>query len=961
LEVFTLMFSRIGWDKTMHDKKRLNSAISAALGLSTFISIPVYAQDAQSVDESETMIEEVIVTGSRIISQDGFGQTSPVTVVGLEDISSYGLTRVEDVLNNLPQIEASNTAFDSNGATGTASIDLRGMGTQRTLVLLNGRRMQSGGISTESVDVNQIPTMMIERVEVLTGGASATYGADAVAGVVNFITRKIDGVEFSVGASSYQHKNDNSYMQGLMDLRDFEYPTGSSFDGKSYNIEFAAGSDFADGRGNATVFATWRQNEGLQQAARDYSSCALNGAGTGCGGSPNAEIPNYFIYSVDDDGGLDGASEQILSLQPDSSLDGFVDNYYNFAPVNWYMRPQDNYTGGAFLDFEVNEHAVVYMEVMFAGSETSGRIAESGTFFYEGYLLPTDQDLFPENFQNSLQDYFPGEDELFIYIGKRNTEGGPRSDLLQYTSYRAVAGVKGVLTDNWDYDISYLHAHSSSSSTYINDFFAPKIATAVNSEICANTAGCIPYEVFTYQGVTPVQAASLGGTAIRANSSDLSVFEAFVTGDTGFGLDAGNIVLAAGFQWQQNKYVSKSDEIYEQGLLLGQGGAIPSVEGTIRAKELFIEGNVPLIADRSWAQMLSLDLAYRWSDYNTTGSNSTYRFGVNWGVNDMFRVRTGYNRAVRAPSVGEFFSPQSLGLWNGVDPCATATPVMSEAQCANTGVLPGQYGNIGASPTAQYNALYGGNPDLDPEVADTFTFGVVINATDTMQISLDYWTIEIDDTISFVQPETILLECGATGGADICANINRGNGGTLWLGTSGFVQATQQNIGTSKWRGVDFAWAWSLGDHWQFDFLGSYSLEREVTPLPDVPESAYDCAGVISPVCYPNPDWRHTATATWDSSGAWAATARWRYLSGVDYTGTFDLIVQDTAGDAQNYFDLNAVFRFMDTHDVIVGVNNVFDKEPPMMGNSISYNGNTVVGFYDTLGRYLFTNVTLRW
>ena len=185
----------------MYRKKHLSLSVSAALGITSFMMAPSYAlaQDQATDMDDDEMIEEVIVTGSRIISQDGFGQTSPVQVVGMEDISSYGLTRVEDVLNNLPQIEASNVAFDSNGATGTASIDLRGMGTNRTLVLLNGRRMQPGGINTQAVDVNQIPTMMIERVEVLTGGASATYGADAVAGVVNFIMRRLDGLEFSAG------------------------------------------------------------------------------------------------------------------------------------------------------------------------------------------------------------------------------------------------------------------------------------------------------------------------------------------------------------------------------------------------------------------------------------------------------------------------------------------------------------------------------------------------------------------------------------------------------------------------------------------------------------------------------------------------------------------------------------------------------------------------------------------
>jgi iron complex outermembrane receptor protein len=948
----------------MYRKKHLSLAVTTALGLSSFLIIPgqAMAQDQLVDEEGGEMLEEVIVTGSRLISEDGFGQTSPVTVVGMDEISSYGLTRIEDVLNNLPQIEASNTAFDSNGATGTASIDLRGLGTQRTLVLLNGRRIQPGGISTQAVDVNQIPTVMIERVEVLTGGASATYGADAVAGVVNFIMRRVDGVEFSAGINAYQHKNDSKYMQGLQEEAGFAIPKKSTgLDGSGYNIEFAMGSDFADGRGNATVYATWRNNAGLLQGTRDYSNCALNNAATACGGSANAAIPNYSIYTFDDDGQLNGASGIDFALQPDSSLAVGYDNIYNYNPVNFFQRPMTTYTGGAFVDFEINEHAVVYMELMFASSETKGQIAESGTFFNEAYNLPVDQALFPENFQKSLAENFPGEDRLAVYIGKRNVEGGPRSDLLLYDSFRIVTGIKGIINDNWDYDVSYLHSHSSSSSTYINDFFGPSIATAVNSVLCAADSGCIPYEVFTYNGVTPAQAAGLGGTAVRVNSTSLDVFEAFVTGDTGFGFSAGNIMMAGGFQWQQSDYNSVSDFVYEQGLLLGQGGATPSVAGVIRAKELFVEGSVPLLADAAFAQAMTLDLAYRWSDYNTTGSNSTYRVGIDWQVVDAFRVRTGYNRAVRAPNVQELFSPQSRGLWTGVDPCAGASPVLTEAQCVNTGVLPGQYGNITVSPAGQYNQLGGGSDTLDVEVAKTFTFGIVVNPMDTMQFSIDYWDIKIDNTIAFVAAETSVGQCGTNGGA-LCDNVNRGVGGTLWLGQSGFVNQLTQNIGEQTWTGVDVAWNWGIGDNWNLDLIGTYSIKKETTPLPDDPSSAFDCAGVISPVCYPNPDWRHTATATYDSNSWWAITARWRYMSKIDYEGVTDTLLLANGGiSSQNWIDLNAVFRFMDTNDIVVGVNNVFDKSPPLMGNTVSGNGNTIVGFFDTLGRYWFADVTFRW
>jgi len=946
----------------MHHKKQLSLAVSAALGLTALISFPGYAlaQDQQSDEFSDDMIEEVVVTGSRLISQDGFGRTSPVTVLGMDEISSYGLTRVEDVLNNLPQIEAAQNAFISNGGTGTASLDLRGLGTNRTLVLINGRRMQSGGVWTEAPDINQIPAFMIERVEVLTGGASATYGADAVAGVVNFIMRKFDGVEIQTGVGAYQHNNNNDYIQGLMDNAGFTYPTGSSgLDGWSYNFDIAMGSEFADGRGNATAYISWRKNNELKQEARDFSSCALNAAGTVCGGSGNAIIPNFIIAGVDADGGFDWTDYVLTTLQPDSSLaDQWAENRYNYNPINHFMRPTERWSAGAFVDYEINEHAVVYMETMLAYNETTGQIAESGTFFNEPYFLPLDNPLFPPNYRASLEELFPGVDPVAIYIGKRNTEGGPRSDVLTYSSFRVVAGVKGVLSENWDYDVSYLHGQTSSNSTYINDFLAPSITTAVDGDLCAATPGCIPYEVFTFEGVTPEAAASVGGTAIKTNTTSLDSFEAFVTGNTGYGFSAGDIIVAGGYQWLQQDWISIADTLYEQGLLLGQGGPSPSVGGLIRSNQLFVEANIPLIADRSWSQMMTLDLAYRWSDYSTTGTNSTYRIGIDWQAVDSLRLRTGYNRAVRAPSVAELFTPNNLGLWTGTDPCAGANPDYTAAQCANTGVTAAQYGSIVPSPAGQYNATYGGNENLSPEKADTFTVGLVWDAMDTMQISVDYWSIKIDDVISSILPEVALEQCGLFG--SLCETIHRSGGGSLWAGTQGWVYATQLNLGSQKWEGVDLAWNWSLGDNWNFDLLGTYQLKKETTPIPNDPDSTYDCAGVVSPICFPSPDWRHVANATYDSQGMWAATLRWRYYSSVDYDGVVDTLADDALG-AFNYIDLNGVFRFGETHDVIIGVNNVFDKSAPVVGNTMGANGNTFAGFYDTLGRYFFANLTLRW
>ena len=985
----------------MQHKKLLSLAVSSALGLTASLMATGVAVAQEDQDENaDDLLEEVIVTGSRIATVDGFGRTSPVTVVGMDEIKSTGLTRVEDVLNSLPQVETALHSFDANGISGTASIDLRGLGAFRTLVLMNGRRFPPGGVSATAVDVNQIPSAMIERVEVLTGGASATYGADAVAGVVNFIMRRVTGVEISAGISGYQHDNDNKFIQDLMDQRNFEYPTGGSgIDGQAYNVEVVIGGDFADGRGNATVYGTWRENQELLQGERDYSSCALSNSATSCGGSANAIVPNFFIAPANN-GVSDYVRSEFLSMQTGGSLERWDGtNRYNYAPVNHFMRPDTRWSLGAFVDYEINEHAIAYLETNFANDRTTGQIAESGTFFAAEYYLPLENELFPQVFRDGLLDFFNnqwctqfgpdgfctaagvnndgegtklpsyGEDgfnEYGVYIGKRNVEGGPRRQSFNHDAFRIVTGLKGSINDDWDYDVSYLYGSSNSSQTYENDMLTNRIGVAVDGEACDNVASCVPYEVFTYQGVTEEAAAALLGTAISVGNTSTRVINGYVTGDTGWNIgNSDSIMVAGGFEHRTEKYERISDTTFQTGGLAGQGGPTTGVRGSYNVLEFFGEANIPLLSNVTGAQALNLDLAYRYSDYSTSGGVSTYRAGINWQPIDLLSVRMGYNRAVRAPNVAELFSTQSLGLWSGVDPCANeggVDPVYTEAQCANLGVLPGQYGSISASPAGQYNNINGGNPLLDPETADTWTLGVVINATDSMTISVDYWKIEIEDTISTVGETTILEQCGLYG--VLCDQVVRNASGSLWQGTQGYVVDTTVNLGENTWEGIDLAYNWAIdgwGGTWTTNIIGTYMMTKEIIPLPAAPESGYDCVGTISTRCFPSPEWRHTASVQYDSNEWWNLTLRWRYFQGVDYDGSTDTIAEKNMGKSQNYVDLSTRFIFMENHDLTLGINNIFDKEPPMVGGTLTTNANTIAGFYDTLGRYLFANATFRF
>ncbi|WP_462179764.1 TonB-dependent receptor domain-containing protein [Pseudoalteromonas gelatinilytica] len=948
---------------------KVSKAVRLALAFGTAstaaFSVNSYAAEEEAVEK----VERIEVTGSRIKRTD-IETASPVQVTTAEEIEVAGFTRVEDMMNSLPQLEASSTAFQSNGASGTATLDLRGMGSQRTLVLINGRRMQAGGIYSQSADINQIPAALIKRVDVMTGGGSSTYGADAVAGVVNFVMDdQFEGFEVNIGSTAYQHDNDNDYIQGLMDDRDFEYPSGSSgFDGSSFDFSATLGGSFDSGKGHAVGYFTYNKQNELRQGARDYSSCALNAAGTACGGSGNAVNPNFYIAGVTDSGAFDWDDYDYWTLGTDSSFIPSSGNVYNYAPVNHFMRPDERHTLGLFANYEINDNFQPFIEAMFMRDRTSAQIAESGTFFDTNYVIDYDSPLLTDAQRQNLTDRFglTSGDQFATYIGKRNVEGGPRVNQLEHNSFRLVLGSKGEISDTWSYEAFVQYGSTSSSSAYENDFFGPRIITALsaNGEDCAATDGCIPYEVFTYQGVSAESAAALTGTAILNGVTEQFIVSGFVTGEFEFGLPSSDYPIAAvfGAEYREETFGRTADEVYAQGLLLGQGGPTKSLNGEYDVTEYFGELSLPIVEGLPGVESLLIDLGYRWSDYSTSGSEPTYKVAMNWDVTENWKIRSSYNRAVRAANNGELFAQQSQGLWAGSDPCATATPSLSQAECANTGVSASQYGNVGKSPADQYNGFFGGNPELSPEIADTITLGVVGNPFENFNFSIDYWDIDLEDAIGNIDPELIVEQCGKTGDALFCDNVQRTPGsGSLWIG-SGQVIATNTNLGNIHYEGIDLSANYDIevgGGTLSTSLIGTYMMTKEFEDIPGVSE-IYDCVDTLDNGCFPQPEWRHVLTASYDTGSWWKATAKWRYFSAVnDYTGS-DTLVQDGIG-SQSYLDLKGSFTINDYTRVLVGVNNVLDKEPPLVGGTLSTNGNAIAGYYDTLGRYFHASVSLKF
>ncbi|QCZ94192.1 TonB-dependent receptor domain-containing protein [Salinimonas iocasae] len=939
-------------------------AASAAL----FAANPVMAQDAEGAEQDQAQnVEKISVTGSRIKRTD-LETSSPVLAIDAAVIESTGFTRVEDVMNTLPQIEAAQTSFQANGSTGTATLDLRGLGPNRTLVLINGRRMQPGGVYSQAADINQIPASLVKRVDVLTGGASTVYGADAVSGVVNFVMdTEFTGLEIEAGAAGYQHNNDNSYMQGLMDEAGYDYPDGSNgIGGESYNLNITAGGDFDGGRGHATVYAVWRRNNEMLQGERDYSSCALNTSATACGGSSTAVSPNFFFYpvntpvaSADAPRDVDYTTELFWALQGDGSFlpQSEANNLYNYAPINHFMRPNERFSLGSFAEYEVNDSARVYLETSFMQDKTAGQIAESGTFYGAEYLFDYNNPLITDAQAAQLQDALgQGPDDQFVaYIGKRNVEGGPRADNLEHNAFRIVVGVDGWLTDNWSYDVNYMYGSTSSSSAYINDLNLPLIAPRVGEVGSTCEDDCLLYQVFTPGGVTPEQASQLSGTAILNGTTTLEVYQGYVAGEFGFAFPGAVTPVGASFglERRETEFERIADSIYQEGSLVGQGGPTESLIGGFDVNDIFGEVSVPVIEGMTGVEALVVDLGFRFSDYSTSGNANTYKVGIDWAINEDWKLRGSWNRAIRAPNVSELFAAQSVGLWQGTDPCAGDEPALTAEQCALTGVTADQYGNISPNPADQNNQFTGGNPNLEPEEADTYTVGIVGSPFDGFNFSLDYFDIEVEKTIGTVGAQRILNICGQTG--QFCDNIQRSPAGSLWLTQEAYVTNLTDNIGGIKLRGVDVDTRYSMDvgeGTLGLSMIGSYNLEKTFKPLTADSSQDYDCSGVVSVDCFAQPEWRHTFSTNYNM-GDYSVIARWRYYGEVDIEGTEDQI------SAYSFFDLSGSYIFNENLRISAGVNNVLDKEPPLVGSALATNANTVAGFYDTLGRYLFTNVTL--
>jgi iron complex outermembrane recepter protein len=1032
------------------------------------------AQQASSAPAASTSVQELVVTGSRI-PQKNLTSVSPVTTVNNQTVKLQGTTNVEDLINNLPQAFADFGQFESNGSTGTATIDLRGLGDKRTLVLIDGKRLMPGDPTLPVADINMIPPALIDRVEVLTGGASAVYGSDAVAGVVNFIMKhNYEGLQIDAEFSIGMHENDDQQVRTAATTgstavtgspSNINFPNGTTWAGERYTATITGGANSPDGKGNVEFYLGYTDIQPVLEAKYDWSSCGLstNSSNTHqqyCGGSVTAAGAGGGLLQVlsgpnttPPPGAFFGLGYQITGPtapctgSTGTCLSSFTGaNLYNFAPLNYIQRPDIRYQAGEFSHYEVAPWLDLYSSFMFMDDHTVAQIAGSGSFYGDNvYTIPCNDPLLSAAQANTLCGPEAGVagDDASALIGRRDVEGTGRTSDITHEDYRIVFGAKGDLGSGWNYDLSMQYGRSVLTDVeggyFLNNKLlnaldvVPNPATggdtklAVGAPVCESVlngtdVNCVPYNLWTPGGVTQSQLNYLEGTAIFTGFTTEQVVTGTIAGDLGqYGMKSpwasDGIGLSLGLEYRREYLSFTPDSTAESGELAGFGGSLRATEGSQADKDVFGELRIPIVQDMPFFKELVFEGGFRYSDYTSGGGNWTYKAGMDWQVTPDIRLRGSYERAVRAPNVNELFAPETPGLIAGHDPCAgnLATVLAAAPGCANTfantlGLAPNSAALTSAVAalaasgisvpqciSSQCGNLTGGNADLKPETAKTWSVGFVFTPTffRGFSLSVDYFNINVADAIITLPLNGIFNDC-INNGIE-CQYITRNAAedyATYGGNGAGFVETPTVNAASLKTSGVDVnadyrvsLSTFHLPDYGSldFNFTGTY-VHDLTTALPGL--TPYNCAGLYGVTCgTPTPKWRHQFRVTWATPWNLTVSLNWRFLSSTSLDfNTNQPALQDlnpnlsTAGspvyykdlfatDARipdfSYFDLSFQYKFKNRYTVRGGVNNIFDRTPPLLdSNSFGIsapafgNANTYPQVFDPLGRVLFVGLT---
>tara|TARA_R110001606_G_scaffold12306_5_gene53230 strand:- start:97096 stop:100116 length:3021 start_codon:yes stop_codon:yes gene_type:complete len=978
-------------------------------GLVAFAA-PVMAQ----TQPAATQVDEVVVTGSRIVRQD-FAAISPVTTVGQEQLELTQTLTVESLLNELPQVVPGNMRTSNNsGGEPFATIDLRGLGANRNLVLVNGERIP-GSSTSGTVDLNTIPASLVQRVEVVTGGASAVYGSDAISGVVNFILKEnYEGAEMSV-----------TY--------------GSSFEGKAPEIEVNGlfGGNFANGRGNMTAYGAYYSRGEVLQSEFDYSrtSAALcfdanpfsadptvatvcdssaeaatflnaggyvypGGSATPSWGwiansSTNAFNPavlnvnpltsgQFASYDHDCNPSTPniayGAGERNLSFNDAGALEprngggacsvpdrAAGSSRYNYAPDNFLIIPAErvNFTTIGTYDFSDTLRAKVHLN--YVNSTSQVQLAPTPATGLTVTLTPAMQTLINANHPDLAAALasrpFPNRS---FTMNRRMNEVGTRNSFDENNSFYLLTTLEGEFSPAWDWSLTASYgsnkfdqrAENSVNATALSQGLAGCQDATTGASLGVNALpGCVPLDIFGPGTLTAPMAAFIRVNTFSTTQVEETRIAGFTRGNL-FSLPAGPVASVFGFEYRETDAEFRVDNEQRTGNIFGFN-ATQDQAGSVNVQELYTEISVPLLADMTYASYLGLELGLRYSDYSSIGTVWTNKIGLEFAPVPSLRFRAVYNEATRAPSVFELFQNGDQGFPSYIDPCAGATgSAAAFCQTQSGSVTPINWATFAAT-NSQVEAFSFGNPNLAPETAQTFTAGFVFQPdflpVGRLSMTVDYYDIKITDVIASFGAQFFINDCYTNNVAASCARVVRDPAN----GQIDYVNTSRGNQGEFATNGVDLAVEYSidladvgLAGRLRINELASFVDSYTFNGSEFVGTTSAGVGGAIF-------DFKNVLSAFYDIND-WTFMTRWSYLPELNDDPGFGF-VNEFLSPAASYVDMSARWNVTDNVALSAFVGNVLDETPPQTLNGVFSQGNTDPQIYRLLGRTFSLNARVRF
>ncbi|MGH8250833.1 MAG: TonB-dependent receptor domain-containing protein [Steroidobacteraceae bacterium] len=911
---------------------------------------------SQGSSESPEALEEVLVTGSHIARSE-FEMATPVMTVDSETILQSGFTSVGDVLLQTPSMGVG-TGTATRGGNGAAFVNLRGLGTNRSLTLVNGSRRVSGSKAGSAVDLNSIPASMVDRIEVVTGGSSAVYGADAISGVANVILREdFEGLELHTSGGLSQEGG-----------------------AENYSFSLHGGTLFSEDRGSISFGASYLKSEPLLIKDRDYDISAIaldNPAYTGMDDEPLGFLIRDWVFYIYPYSGAFNVGDTLYTvddggLRPVIFTPGYGEGAIGVPPTR---DPQGDYFGdyaalrneSEIASFRTNmSYAVTDRIDFFAEAEFTAINASdigSPNLFLDSPLT-RDNPLLPA----SLTELMDANGVDTLSVNKRALDHGVRVTESDRDTYTVVGGLKGEFSNNWkwrfsgqygEYKIDSRTPHTTILPNYFNAIDV--IADPVSGEpVCrdplARAAGCVPLNILGRGVETPEALAYVQHTRLQSTTNTQHIFSALLTGDL-MELPAGSLDFAFGVDSRTETISIRDDGLAVQGLLNRIAGE-PALDAEFEVNEAYVELLAPIVADKPFVHELNVEGAVRHSDYDTIGGTTAWKLGAGWAPIEDLRFRYTLSQSVRAPNLNELFTPGSLISTLFLDPCQpslqNATPNRA-ANCRALGIPEGL-------PLAQADSdgviATGGNPNLSEEQSDSFTIGMVFSpsAIEGLQMSVDYWDFRITEAVQNLG-EGVVERCVDASSINnpFCPLVTRGSDWTIER-----VDVIDINVSELTARGIDFQVAYAfkaLTGLWNISLLGTNLLEHESLVDPDDPLTLVPSLDLVS-----HPDLRINLVTGFEK-GSWSFGMTNRYISSRTLNNTFPNFFppEDQIVSSAIYTDIRATFELNDRYRFYAGINNVTETEPPADWLTGGGGGVDDGALADNVGRFFHGGMTINF